>query len=82
MSKRYKEKKLLPAFVIRAASEGDPYAIQMVLKHYERLILHYCSICLYSEDGEKHVFVNEALRQEIELKVIKKTLGFEYKPAA
>jgi len=74
-------KGLLPISVIRAASCGNPESLQAVIKHYERLILHYSVIWAYSDDGKSYFFVDEALRSELRSKLINKVVGFEFKPA-
>lgn len=71
------EKNLLPFHIIKAASEGDIMAINMVLKHYERYIISLSTRKLYDENGQAHYCVDETLRRRLETKLITKVLEFE-----
>jgi len=73
---------LLPVCTIDAAAQGDPEAIRAVLKHYEGYITALSVVRLYAEDGTPHLFVDEAMRRELELRLITKVVGFKFRPAA
>lgn len=75
-SKRSDESNLLPLHVIKAASEGDVEAINVVLKHYERYIERLSTRRLYDEYGQPHYCVDESLRRRLETKLITKVLSF------
>lgn len=76
VSKRSGEANLLPFHVIKAASEGNVEAINVVLKHYERYITKLSTRRLYDEYGQPHYCVDESLRRRLETKLISKVLTF------
>jgi hypothetical protein len=66
---------------IEAASCGDADALRAVVKHYEGYILALSVVRLYTEDGIPHLFVDETLQRELELRLITKVIGFRFKAA-
>lgn len=78
--KQTEESNLLPFHIIKAASEGDVEAIQMVLKHYEGYIAKLSTRRMYDEFGQAHYCVDETLRKRLEAKLIAKTLAFHPMP--
>jgi hypothetical protein len=72
---------VLPIGIINAAAQGDPCAIRAVVRHYEGYITALSVVRLYAEDGTPYTFIDEALRRELELRLITKVVGFKYKPA-
>ena len=72
---------LLPIGIINAAAQGDPCAVRAVVKHYEGYLTALSIVRLYSEDGTPYTFIDEALRRELELRLITKVIGFKYRPA-
>ena len=72
-----KESELLPFHIIKAASEGDVEAINVVLKHYEGYIASLSIRMLFDEFGQIHYCVDETLHRRLETKLITKILDFE-----
>ena len=66
--------------IIKAASEGDVEAINVVLKHYEGYIASLSTRMLFDEYGQVHYCVDETLRRRLETKLITKILDFEPVP--
>ena len=69
--------RLLPYATIRAASEGDPDAVNAVLRHYEGYIARLATRQFYDEYGNVHLCVDEAMRHRLEVKLITGILSFE-----
>lgn len=76
-SRNNSEKNLLPFHIIRAATEGDVVAINMVLSHYERYIASLSTRRIFDEYGQPHLCVDETLRRHLEIKLITKILDFK-----
>lgn len=76
-NKHRAKEKLLPFHIIKAASEGDISAINVVLKHYEGYIIKLSTRKLYDEDGQIHYCVDETLRRRLETKLITKIVDFK-----
>ena len=74
---KYTEANLLPYRVILAASGGDVDALNAVLKHYAGYIDTLATRCLYDENGELHLCVDEDMRRRLETKLITKILMFQ-----
>ena len=62
---------------ISSASSGDIYAIEDILKHYDRYICACSSRLLYDENGNVSKVVNEELKGLIKTAVITRILTFE-----
>lgn len=77
MRKKCKKENLLPFHVIKAASEGDVEAINVVLKHYEDYIVSLSTRRLFDRFGNPHYCVDETLRRRLETKLITKILDFK-----
>ena len=71
----------LPFRAIEAAAGGGTDALRAVLKHYEGYILALSVRRLYDEYGTPHIFIDEVLRRELELRLITKTVGFRFRAA-
>jgi len=80
-STKEKHKSPLPFSTVEAAASGDPGALRAILKHYEGYILALSVVRLYDENGTPHMFIDEALRRELELRLITKAVGFKFKAA-
>lgn len=72
-----KDRKLLPFHTIKAASEGDVEAINVVLGHYGSYIASLSTRKLLDENGRMLYCVDETLRRRLETKLITKILDFE-----
>ena len=68
--------RLLPYATIRAASEGDPDAVNAVLRHYEGYITRLARRQLHDEYGNTYLCVDEAMRRRLEIKLITGILAF------
>lgn len=68
--------RLLPYDTIRAASEGDPDAVNAVLRHYEGYIARLSMRRLFDENGNTYLFVDETMRRRLEIKLIAGILVF------
>lgn len=77
-TKRGRNKALLPFSVIHAASQGDEAAIFCILKRYEGYIRRLSTRCLYDNTtGNLYHFVDEAVRGQLEIKLIESVLKFD-----
>ena len=76
-TKRIRNKTLLPFSVIRAASQGDEAAICCILKRYEGYIRRLSTRCFYDAAGNLYYFVDEAVRGQLEIKLIESILKFD-----
>lgn len=68
--------RLLPYATIRAASKGDPDAVNAVLRHYEGYITRLAMRQLHDEYGNTYLCVDEAMRRRLEIKLITGILSF------
>ena len=73
---------ILPYPVIAAAVEGDPDAVNTVIRHYSGYIATLCMRKSYDEQGYPHSVVDEELRRRLETKLIIAILSFrlDYPP--
>ena len=71
-----KNRNLLPYKTIRAASKGDPDAVNTVLSHYANYITHMSMRTLYDEHGNVYLCVDETMRRRLEIKLITGILAF------
>ena len=55
---------------ILAATQGDPEAVQKILRYYEPYILHFSKCSTQLEDGTIHIYVNHEIKQQIESKLM------------
>lgn len=76
-TKRIRNKTLLPFSVIRAASQGDEAAICRILKRYEGYIRRLSTRCFYDATGNLYYFIDEAVRGQLEIKLIESILKFD-----
>ena len=63
--------------MIHAASQGDEAAICCILKHYEGYIRRLATRCFYDAAGNLYYFVDEAVRGQLEIKLIESILKFD-----
>ena len=63
--------------VIKAAANGDPAAVQMVLNHYQGYIIWLSTRTMYDACGKAHYVVDETLKSRLENKLIHKILEFK-----
>lgn len=75
--KRVHSKTLLPLSVIHAASQGDESSIRCILKRYEGYIRRLSTRCFYDTAGNPYYFVDEAVRGQLEIKLIESILKFD-----
>lgn len=71
-----KNRDLLPYKTIRAASKGDPDAVNAVLHHYAPYITRMSTRKLYDKHGNVYLCVDEAMRRRLEIKLITGILSF------
>ena len=76
-TKRIRNKTLLPFSVIRAASQGDESSIRCILKRYEGYIRRLSTRCFYDTAGNLYYFIDEAVRGQLEIKLIESILKFD-----
>ena len=76
-TKRDRNKALLPFSVIHAASQGDEAAICCIPVSYTHLTLPTTMRCLYDTAGNLYHFVDEAVRGQLEIKLIESVLKFD-----
>ena len=74
--KNSEEKNLLPFHIIKAASEGDVMAINAVLKHYEGYIATLCTRTLKDDAGNTYSYVDEEMKNRLQVRLITRTLAF------
>lgn len=68
---------LLPYLVIAAAVNGDPDAVNHVVRHYSGYIATLSTRTSYDAQGVLRTQVDEDLRQRLETKLIVAILKFE-----
>lgn len=61
---------LLPMEVIEAAREGDPLALERILRYYDRYINKICTQTLYDKDGLPHIDIDEYMKQRLQAKLV------------
>lgn len=71
-----KNRGLLPYKTIRAATKGDPDAMNAVLHHYADYITRMSMRKLYDKQGNIYLCVDEAMRRRLEIKLITGILAF------
>lgn len=55
---------------ILAATQGDPEAVQTILRYYAPYILHFSKCSAQLEDGIIYSYVNHEVKQQIEAKLM------------
>lgn len=55
---------------ILAATQGDPEAVQIILRYYEPYILHFSKCFIQLEDGTTSTYVNHEIKQQTESKLM------------
>lgn len=68
--------KKIPYEIIVAAKSGDGDAMNAILQKFSPYILRYSKRAYYDDYGNRHEFVDEEIRQNIEVKLM---LGIIYK---
>ena len=76
-TKRIRNKTLLPFSVIRAASQGDESSIRCILQRHEGYIRRLSTRCFYDTAGNLYYFIDEAVRGQLEIKLIESILKFD-----
>ncbi|HJB90363.1 MAG TPA: helix-turn-helix domain-containing protein [Candidatus Eisenbergiella merdigallinarum] len=71
-----KTENLLPFPVISAAVNGDTTAMCVILKHYEGYIAKLCTRTLKDDAGNLYSFVDEEMRNRLQVRLITRTLAF------
>ena len=71
-----KTENLLPFPVISAAANGNAEAMCAVLKHYEGYIAKLCTRTLKDEAGNSYSYVDEEMRNRLQVRLIARTLAF------
>ena len=71
-----KTENLLPFPVISAAANGNAEAMCAILKHYEGYIAKLCTRTLKDEAGNSYSYVDEEMRNRLQLRLIARTLAF------
>lgn len=78
MNRSKKERySLLPYATIKAASEGNTDAIEIVLCHYRGYIKKLSTRRLYDDSGNTYLVIDETLRHRLEIKLITGILAFD-----
>ena len=67
----------LPVAVICAATEGEPDAVNTILRHYRGYITTLSLRRLHDEYGNTFLCVDETLRSRLEIKLITGLLAFD-----
>ena len=71
-----KSENLLPFPVISAAANGDTTAMCAILKHYEGYIAKLCTRTLKDDAGNTYSYVDEEMRNRLQVRLITRTLAF------
>lgn len=71
-----KTENLLPFPVISAAANGNAEAMCAILKHYEGYIAKLCTRTLKDEAGNSYSYVDEEMRNRLQVRLIARTLAF------
>ena len=71
-----KNRNLLPYKTIRAATKGDPDAVNAVLQHYADYITRMSMRKLFDKQGNVYLCEDEAMRRRLEIKLITGILAF------
>ena len=75
--KKKRKKQMLPVSVIIAASNGEVNAMKQVLNHYEGYIKFLSKRVFYDVYGNAHIYVDEDIRQRLQMKLVEAILTFE-----
>ena len=74
MSKR--KNKLVPFETIVLATQGDPQALEQVIRHYRPYILSLCRREYIAENGNVSIVCDNELKLRLEAKLMAKILLF------
>lgn len=61
---------LLPMDVIEAARAGDPFALERVLRYYDRYINKICTRTLYDKNGLPHIGIDKYMKHRLQAKLV------------
>ena len=75
--RKKRKEQTLPVSVIIAASNGEVNAMKQVLKYYEGYIKSLSKRVFYDVYGNPHVYVDEDIRQRLQIKLLEAILTFE-----
>lgn len=64
------DKRLLPYEIIERATQADPEAITLLLKHFESYIAKLSTRILYDEHGRSYRCLDPELQRRLEAKLI------------
>lgn len=71
-----KAENLVPFPVISAAANGDTEAMCAILKHYDGYIAKLCTRTLKDDAGNSYPYVDEEMRNRLQVRLITRTLAF------
>lgn len=77
MTKTASKSGVLPYAVIEAAVQGDPEAVNTVVRHYSGYIAALSMRTSYDKYGNPYTSVDEELRRRLETKLIITILDFD-----
>ena len=77
MTKTASKSGVLPYAVIEAAVQGDPEAVNTVVRHYSGYIAALSMRTSYDKYGNPYTCVDEELRRRLETKLIIALLDFD-----
>lgn len=69
-----KQHSLIPYTTILAAKKGDPEAMNAVLQHYDRYISKCARRTHIDEQGNRHSYIDEDIKNGIRLKLMLKII--------
>ena len=68
----------VPYPILRAACNGDSYAVDAVMNHYDGYINKLATRRLYDEYGHPRMCIDEALKLRLKSKLLEKIMAFKY----
>lgn len=77
MAKAFRPEPLPPFEWIEAAAHGDTLALCSLLKHYDGYINSLCTRKLKDEYGNTYSYVDEEMKNQLQVRLITRTLAFE-----
>ena len=74
----YSSMQLIPVHVILAAKQGDPTALDDVIRYYSGYMDALCRRVSQSPDGQCFTEVDLYMKRQLEIKLISAILGMKY----
>ena len=74
----YSSMQLIPERIILDAKQGDPTALDAVIRYYRGYIDTLCRKVSQSSDGQYRSEVDLYMRRQLEIKLISAILGMKY----